>query len=225
MRKTKLNTGTKIELELYDESGIRSAPVLISQFEDVFPDESMEILSPILEGRIYPVHRGTHMGVIYEKEGELYKFDAVALERTLEGNIHILKIKPISAEEPIQRRNFFRFNCVMDVEYRFYAYKDVKPESRGDFIKGITKDISGGGICLCSDKKPEYGWYVEGILMLKEKIKFVGRVVRVINVHDRGKFNYDIGIEFDDIGNMSRERVIGFIFDEQRKLLKKGWTK
>ena len=110
------------------------------------------------------------------------------------------------------------------MEYRFFESGEIKPEDRGNFEKGITKDISGGGICLCTNAKPEYGWFVEGWLALNERIKFTGRVVRVINVYDRGKYNYDVGIEFVEIANMDRERVIGFIFDEQRKLLKKGWT-
>jgi c-di-GMP-binding flagellar brake protein YcgR len=225
MIKTKLTLGTKLELELYDANGDKIVPTLISQFEAVLPDGSMEILSPILEGRIYPVHRGTNLDVIYEKNGDLYRFASQALGRKLEGNIHLLRIKPLSEVEKIQRRYFFRFNCVRDVDYRIFAHRETKEEERGDYKKGITKDISGGGICLCSDIRPEIGWYVEGKLLLNQDILFIGRVVRVINIHDRGKYNYEIGIEFDDISNMNRERIIGYIFEEQRKLLKKGWTK
>lgn len=224
MYKTKLTLGTKLELELYDESGNRIVPVLVSQFEAITPDNTLEILSPIHEGRIYPVHRGSSLDVIFEKNGDLYRFSAVALERKLVGNIHILRIKPVSEEEQIQRRVFFRFNCILDIQYRYFA-KWTKPDDRGTYEKGLTKDISGGGLCLCSSSKPEYGWFVDGILMANVKIPFIGRVVRVINVHDKGKFNYDIGVEFMQIANMDRERIISYIFDEQRKLLKKGWTK
>ena len=225
MYKTKLTLGTKLELELCDENGNKIVPVLVSQYEATLPDEEMEILSPILEGRIFPVHRGTHMDVVYEKDGDLFKFVAIALERRLVGNIHILRIKPVSEEEQIQRRYFYRFDCIRDIQYRVFADMVIPPEDRGKFENGITKDISGGGVCLCSNIKPEYGSFVEGILMLNEKIRFIGRIVRVINVHDKGKFNYDVGVEFAEIPNMSRERIISFIFDEQRKLLKKGWTK
>lgn len=225
MIKTKLTLGTKLELELLDTNGKRIAPTLISQFEAVLPDDSMEILSPILEGRIFPVHRGTHLDVIYEKNGDLFKFASEAIGRRLEGNIHLLRIKPLSEEEQVQRRYFFRFDCVRDIEYRMFADRQTPAEERGDFKSGITKDISGGGICLCADFKPELGWYVESMLRLNRDIPFIGRVVRVINVHERGKFNYEVGIEFVEITNMNRERIISYIFDEQRKLLKKGWTK
>ena len=85
MIKTKLTLGTKLELELYDANGDKIVPTLISQFEAVLPDGSMEILSPILEGRIYPVHRGTNLDVIYEKNGDLYRFASQALGRKLKG--------------------------------------------------------------------------------------------------------------------------------------------
>jgi len=225
MIKTKLTLGTKLELELYDANGDRIVPTLISQFESILPDGSMEILSPIMEGRIYPVRRGTHLNVIYEKDGDLFTFAAQAVDRRLEGNIHLLRIMPLSGEEQIQRRYFFRFKCVRDVEYRTFAERETREEERGDFRVGITKDISGGGICLCTDTKLEIGWHVEGRLKIHQAIPFIGRVVRVINVHDRGRYSYENGIEFVEITNMNRERIISYIFEEQRKLLKKGWIK
>jgi len=225
MIKTNLTLGTKLELEIYAANGEKVVPTLISQFEAILPDGTMEMLSPILEGRIYPVRRGTHLHVIYEKDGKLYTFVSEALDRRLEGNIHILQIRPLSEEEQIQRRYFFRFKCVRDVEYRMFADRDSGEEERGDFKVGITKDISGGGICLCTDSKPEIGWFVEGRLKIHQVIPFIGRVVRVINVNDRGRYNYEVGIEYIEITNMNRERIISYIFEEQRKLLKKGWTK
>jgi len=225
MIKTNLTLGTKLELELYDANRDRIVPTLISQFEAILPDGSMEILSPIMEGRIYPIRRGTHLNVIYEKNGNLFTFASQALDRRFEGNVHLLRIMPLSEEEQIQRRYFFRFKCVRDVEYRIFAHSETMEEERGDFKEGITKDISGGGICLCTDIKPEIGWYVEGRLKIHQAIPFIGQVVRVINVHDHGKYNYEVGIEFVEITNMNRERIISYIFEEQRKLLKKGWTK
>lgn len=224
MINTKLTLGTKLELELYDANGNKMVPTLVSQFEAVLPDDTMEILSPILEGRVFPVRRGTRMDVIYQKDGEVYRFASEAIERKLEGNVHYLRIRPLTEEEKIQRRYFYRFSCVRDIEYRMYADPKEKEES-GAFRKGLTKDISGGGICFWSDIKPEIGWYVEGRLYLNREIPFVGRVIRVIDIREQGRYNYEIGVEYTDITNMNRERVIGFIYEEQRKLLKKGWTK
>jgi c-di-GMP-binding flagellar brake protein YcgR len=224
METIKLTLGDKLEVELYDSSNQRIQPLLVSQFERHLPDGSMEIHAPIQGGRIFPVHRGVEMDVIYERKGELYKFRAVALERNVDGSIYLLRIMPKSGEEHIQRRVFFRFGCILDVQYRMFADKNTKVEDRGAFLKGITKDISGGGICLLTNEKPDYGWYIEGKLDIGFSLNFIGRVVRVINIRDKGKFKYESGIEFVDIREQDREKVISFVFDSQRKLLKKGWS-
>jgi len=220
----RLTLGNKLEVELYDSNNERIQPLLVSQFERYLPDGSMEILAPIHGGRIFPVHRGVEMDIIYERKGELYKFRAAALERSIDGNIYLLRIMPISGEEHLQRRNFFRFACLQDVRYRMFENRDTREEERGEYVRAITKDISGGGLCLLTNLQPVHGWFVEGNLDVGSKLCFKGRIVRVIDIHDKGKFRYEAGIEFVDIDEKVRQKVIGFIFESQRKLLKKGWS-
>ncbi len=224
METIKLNLGDKLEIELYNSNGERVSPLLVSQFEGTLPDGSMEILAPIKGGRIFPVYRGVNMGVIYEKSGELYKFIGEAVERRISGNVFLLRIMPKSGAEHMQRRFFFRFNCILDVRYRLFEKKDTNNADKGDYKKAITKDISGGGLCILTNEEPVYEWYLDGIIDIGNGVRFIGKVVRVINVHDKGKFNYEAGIEFIDISDLEREKVISFIFDSQRKMLKKGWS-
>ncbi len=224
METIRLTLGNKLEVELFNQNNERIPPQLVSQFERFLPDGSIEVLAPIHSGRIYPVRRGVEMDIIYQRQGDLYKFRAVALERTFAGNIYLLRIMPISGEEHLQRRFFFRYNCILDICYRMFANKDTKSEERGSFIKSIIKDISGGGLCLFINEKPGYGYYVEGNLDIGSNLHFIGRIVRVINIHDKGPYKYEVGIEFIDIKDLEREKVISFIFDSQRKSLKKGWS-
>ncbi|MGI6085996.1 MAG: flagellar brake protein [Acetivibrionales bacterium] len=224
METIKLSLGNKLELELYNSNGERISPLLASQYERTLPDGSMEILAPIKGGRIFPVHRGVEMGVIYEKNGELFSFKAEAVERRIAGNIYLLRIMPKSGAEHIQRRFFFRFDCILDLKYRLYEKRDTNNEDRGDYKKAITKDISGGGLCILTKEEPHYGWFIDGVINVGNEVSFTGRVVRVINVHDKGKFNFESGVEFIEISESEREKVISFIFDSQRKLLKKGWS-
>ena len=224
METIKLKLGAKLEIELYNSNGERVSPLLISQYERLLPDGSMEILAPIKGGRIFPVYRGVEIGVIYEKSGELYKFIGEAIERRLSGNIFLLRIMPKSSAEHLQRRGFFRFDCIFDIKYRLFEKKDTNNADKGEYKKAITKDISGGGLCILTNEEPEYGWYLDGIIEIGSNIRFIGKVVRVINVHDKGNFHYEAGIEFIDISDPEREKVISFIFDSQRKMLKKGWS-
>lgn len=218
-----LALGDKLELELYDNNGEHIMPLLVSQFETLLLDGTMEILAPIHGGRIFPVHFGTRMDVIYENDGKLFKFIATALKRRVSGNILLLKIQPQSGGERYQRRTFFRFSCLLDVQYRIFEQKTTKKEDRGNFKNAVTKDLSGGGLCLLINEKPARDCFLECILNVGHEVRVIGRIIRVINIHDKGNFDYEVGIEFVEITKVERERVISFIFDLQRKLLKKGW--
>lgn len=224
MKPKDLRTGLKLELELYDENGDVIRPALVSQFESIDAEEVIEILTPIREGVLYPVHKGDKMGVIYEKDGDLFSFTAVMLERKREGNVHLLRIKALTEIQRIQRRSFFRFDTVQDVSYRLFESVLLEDEERGPFKKSITKDISGGGVCILMEDKPSMGNLIEGELQLSGDVKFMGKVVRVIAMRESGRFKYEIGVMFTKIDNRSRERIISFIFETQRNLLKKGWS-
>ncbi len=224
MEAIKLAIGNKLELELYDKNNESKMPLLASQFETLLTDGTMEILAPIHEGRLFPVHRNTTMDVIYQKDGDLFKFLAVVIERKTSGNIRLLRIQPITGEERTQRRNFFRFGCLLDVDYHMLKHKPTKNEELGEFKKAVTKDLSGGGLCLLINEKPHNNWFIMGTIDVGAKVHFIGRIVRVTNTPEKGRFKYEVGIEFDEITNLEREKIIGFIFDSQRKLLKKGWS-
>ncbi|NMA65988.1 MAG: hypothetical protein GX957_07065 [Clostridiaceae bacterium] len=223
MNNSKLKIGDKVEIEINDEFYDLEQP-LVSQYEIQLPDGTMEILSPIHKGRLFYIARNTKIDVIYEHKGDLFKFGAIVLGNRFSGRIALLRIQPVTEEKRIQRRRFFRLNCVLDIEYRIFEKEDMPVEERGDFKKSITKDISGGGICFLLNEKPRHGWLMEGKLKISDQeVKFDGRVLRIVPTNSEKGYKYEIGLEFIKISNRHREKLISFIFDYQRKLLKKGW--
>ncbi|NLM27461.1 MAG: flagellar brake protein [Clostridiaceae bacterium] len=229
MEYREIGLGTKIELELYDEDGNRLAPVLISQYE-TYDEESnvAEIHIPFFEGNIYPVHQYTVMDVIFSKENDTYMFKAEAVQRFYHDNLAMLKVKPITPIIRIQRRAFYRMDCVLDVRYR--ALGDTIPNDdkiKGEFSEVKTKDISGGGICMLIEEKLEKSSFIEAFIQLEpgNEIRFIGEVVRSNTVRKRGRLMYETGIEYKKIENRDREKIIGYIFEVQRERLKKGWLK
>ncbi|NLO93202.1 MAG: hypothetical protein GX389_02965 [Clostridiaceae bacterium] len=219
-----LSLGDKIEIEIYDSNGERKNPVLVSQYEKTLKDGSMVIMAPIHAGRLYPIHYGDKLGIVFEKNKELYKFNAEAAEKRWVGKVLMLRIIPKSGVTHLQRRNFFRLNIVLDTQYRMFAEREVKEQERGDFKKTISKDISGGGVCLLANEKPILNWYIEGKIDIDAEIRFVGKIVRSVPLENNGRYSYEMGVEFVEIRDADREKVIGFIFKSQRKMLKKGWS-
>lgn len=226
MKYRQIGLGTKIELELYDEDGNRIHPALVSQYE-TYDEESnvVEILAPFYEGNIYPVHQYMVMDVIFSKENDTYMFKGEAIQRFNQGNIAMIKVKPVTPIRKIQRRTFFRMDCTLNVRYRIFDENIPDDEIKGEFSEVKTKDISGGGICMLTDEKLKKSSYIEAFIQLDNEIRFVGKIVRSNAIKKRGKLMYETGVEYKKIENRDREKIIGYIFEVQRARLKRGWFK
>lgn len=226
MRYRQIGIGTKIELELYDSNGDKLTPVLVSQYETY--DEKtnqMEIHVPFYEGKIVPVHSGAIMDVIFSKGSDTYAFKAQAISREVQETIAILKIQPVSPIGKIERRSFFRMNCALEAEYRIVETLPIEDTGQEIFLRTITRDISGGGVCLVTDSRLKKGTMLEAYLMLERKVRFMGVVARSIEFREKGKIMYETGIEFKMIENRDRERIISYVFESQRDRLKKSWLR
>ncbi len=88
----------------------------------------------------------------------------------------------------------------------------------------LTRDISGGGLGLLFEDKPELGMNIEGILDVAGEIRFIGVIVRIEPVEEQAAYRYEAGVSFTEISNHDRECLISHIYQAQRNLLKKGWT-
>lgn len=226
MKYRHVGLGTKLELDLFNEEGKKVPAIFVSQFGGYDEETNiMEIYAPIFQGNIYPVFPKMQMDVIFSKGKETFSFSAEAIERIYQGNIALLYIKPVSRIEKVERRSFFRMECHLEILYRTSLFLLPENEVHGDFISSKTLDISGGGICLITEDKLENGLYVEAVLKLKQKIRFVGTVARSYEAKNKGKIIYKTGIEFIRIKNKDREEIISYIFRTQRDLLKRGLIK
>jgi PilZ domain. len=86
--------------------------------------------------------------------------------------------------------------------------------------EGIIKDISGGGVKLATNKRLNINDEVLIEFTLPGSVNFSLNGVVTRNVKNGA--NFDVGISFKDIDTNSREKIVSFIFAEQRKLLKRG---
>ena len=132
-----------------------------------------------------------------------------------------MKIQTLSQINKIQRREFFRFEANLPIRYRIFESANSK--SNQEFIEAVTRDISGGGLCIRLIEPVEMDKYIECELILSTKVKFIGKVVRLTEYDTlHGQYKYEIGVSYKNIDEPMREKIISYIFQEQRRLLKKG---
>ncbi len=118
-----------------------------------------------------------------------------------------------------ERRKFVRLNTNVDVKWA--KITDEKESLLGDL--SVTKNISGGGICLTV-----YGGnitesdflYLEIELPTKRIIKTKGKVVWVGEfeiIGGRYEKRYDVGVEFLEIKDEDIEEINKFVFSITNK--------
>jgi c-di-GMP-binding flagellar brake protein YcgR len=208
-----IRLGSKIEVVFINNE---NKGAFISQFEDI-KNEKIVISSPTKEGQILAIDIGTKLLVHFIHNCDLYRFRAKVINKFKKDNLYYLEIKKTDVFESVQRREFYRYKTILDIDFRIVNL-DIKSK-----IKGIVKDISGGGVCLVTSKNLKKNELLNCKLYLKDesKIDFEGKVVRIKKIESTyNKKEY--GIRFFNISYKDRETIIRYIFIEEIKLRKKG---
>ncbi len=224
MNINEIQSGTKLELSIYNIMGEIIKKNLVSELEWVEEQGTAVIAAPVSEGVIFPVRVGAYIDVYFENNSSYFTFKAKLIHRGLKDNIALLRIEARSEITRIQRRQFFRFECLVNVAYRVLEPANDEESDKIRYINTYTKDLSGGGIRMVTDERLEKNSIVECILSLgnEKTVKFKGKIIRSTKIDLDWLNKFDNSITFHEIENKDREQIIRFIFAEQRRLRKKG---
>lgn len=211
-----VNIGDRIEIKV---KGQKKGKIYVSQVLDKFNENKYLISGPIQKSAFIPIHESDVIMVKYFKEGKgRFIFDAIVNKRIID-KVYKLEIERISNIKRLQERNYYRLPIKLKViknhklEENGYSH-EVEEEC-------LTADLSGGGLKLLCCYRHEIG--DEVICNFKEGLELtvIGEVIRVEEVENT-EYKYAVGIKFTSLTEEAREQIIKFIFEEQRKLRKKG---
>lgn len=211
------SAGDRVQLEVLDITG--RVHNYASQINSIYDNEYLDVLIPISKNQIVYLKSESILKVTTAKGDAVYKFDAKIVGK-LFGVVPLLKLQVVSDISKLQRRNFFRLKLIRDIEGRKVI--DLKGRVFGEKFKGNMLDISGGGILFNSTVLLEEKEIIEITLDLNgKKLILFGTVLRrVFNNNPKAPYSY--GIKFERITEFERNQITKFIFEEQRKLIKKG---
>lgn len=214
-----LSLGDKIEItrsKFNTDATYENQKSYTSIVQDIGDDEIV-ISAPVENGKIIPLELGTsYMLAIYTKGG-LYKCRGKVSHRGKKNQLHLIKLTILSDMKKSQRREFYRLDCIMPINF---AMKDSN-----DWYHGLVVDISGGGLRFTSKEnlrtKPELICKFEVNIQNEVRtLEILGQVIdsRIV---DFDTMKYETRVKFDDIPNEDRENIIKYIFEEQRKRRKR----
>jgi len=169
---------------------------------------------------IVPLLPGDTIKIIYTDNMAVYTFVSRVIQQNSEDMGTVVLGAPLEVKR-IQRRNFVRLDCRLKVVLQKLNDK-LAPD--GEAFTAGTVDVSGGGMMFECDVLLNAGDVLQATLHLNDKdtVRGIGRVIRFARNSSKNRYGFSAGFEFTLIEETERDKIIRFIFNQQRDLRRKG---
>ena len=205
-----------------------------SQVLDFGGDRTAQIAMPISEGKVIPLEIDDDYNLCFFTNSGLYQCTAQIKKRYTENRMYVMDVIFLTPLKKFQRRKFYRLDCLFPIRYRivpkeqFEKKNEAEQDNEKDEIlweEGTISDLSGGGIRFHGNVECKKGDFVEIVLplSLQSGIIPLSLYMKVVScVHFEGsRVAYETRGEFLNINEKERETVIKYVFEEQRRRMRK----
>ena len=234
-----ITPGCKIELQavnrVNEEDKQSTKKVYTSKVYDIISEDRMEIAMPMEQTNLIllPVD-GEYDLVFYGNNNNLYQCFARIIDRYKSNNSYILVVEMTSNLRKFQRREYYRFSCALEMCARPLVEEEVKAVEQKEayFLtpglplkRSVIVDISGGGLRFMSDQQyePESLIYCNYHLVSEKEnteCEIVGKILSAKEIENK-KGTYEHRVQYVNMGAGEREKIIKYIFEEERKNLRR----
>lgn len=192
----------------------------ISQIAGIY-DGYMDVLNPIYKSSLVYFRNDELLSVVIPKKEAVYEFKSKVTERSF-GKVSLLRLKILSELNRVQRRDYYRLKITRTIELKKINTNKKEEENNG-YYEGILADISGGGVLFFSKLELNLNDLIKLKISLDENKTFeLNGIIKRKEFNIEKSFLYEYGAEFKNMKRIDRDILIKFIYDEQRKLLKRG---
>lgn len=230
--------GDKLELVLVEHrpgtNEEAAKRVYTSKVNDILSEDQLEIMMPMEKTKLILLPVDTEYDMAIYTDHGLYQCFVRVVDRYKSDNMYLLVVELTSNLRKNQRREYYRFSCALEMCSRNLEEEEIQAvESRELFElvpglplkRSVIVDISGGGLRFVSNQKYEpesliycsYHLVVDGSKRLYE---VVGKVLGSKEVENR-KGVFEHRVQYVNISESVREQIIKYIFQEERKNMKK----
>jgi c-di-GMP-binding flagellar brake protein YcgR len=241
-----ITLGDKIDIRLsqqirQEHNGGDPAPVYQSSVCDDLSESEIEITMPSIGGRMVLLQVDAECEFVFFAKGGMYRCIGNVHKRYKKDGLYLLTVIMKTDPVKIQRREFFRVDYVTQMEYysiseeiaQMKTMKEVllaienTQDAKEDAQKGQgnTQDISGGGTRFSSREPMERDSYLLLVFHLSnermdESFELIGQVIATEpNPKVAGLYINRIAFLFKNLKD--RERIVRFVFEEERRIRSK----
>lgn len=232
-----ISVGNKIELQAVDriseeQGGERK--IYQSRVHDILSEDSLEITMPMEKTKLILLPVDSEFDLVFYGESGLFQCFARITDRYKSNNVYILAVELTSNLRKYQRREYYRFSCALEMCARNLQEEEIQAiESKMPYMltsglpmkQSVIVDISGGGLRFLSAMKyePDSLMYICYSLVKngeKKKYEVIGRVLSVKEAVNRPG-TYEHRVKYYNMDTDTREEIIKYIFEEERKSRRK----
>lgn len=209
-----------------------------SSVVDFLSEKNLEVTMPTFDGKMVLFREGIRCEMILYTQSGLYSCNCIVRKRYKTDNLYLLDMELLSMPIKFQRREFFRMDCSIEMSYYEISRETANLETTAEILselhdegaeevhkKAVMLDISGGGLRFSCDEKLKTGSYVL-VMTTLENMVVQGKFILVVQIVDgyeapntQGKYFNRGKFVFKDLKD--REKIVRFVFEEERKIRKK----
>lgn len=214
-----VEVGNRVEITLASDEKSKS---FISVVEDLFENNLVLMHMPISYGNIVKLPMQYDYKMMFYTEKGMFKYTARIIKYISQGNFNFMLVELSSDAEKFQRREFFRYECIIEFKFDklFEDETSIKFDADTILATGIIKDISAGGIRFLADETVGSGSIVKCNIPLKyDRLICAAKIIAVQNF-PKSNYKYQYRAEFVDLKETDKDIIVKYIFEEQRKKMK-----
>ncbi|MBR1865885.1 MAG: PilZ domain-containing protein [Lachnospiraceae bacterium] len=227
-----IDIGVKLDIERMDDRLSQregEKQIYVSQVLDETENGNLLVAMPIKEGKVIPFSVGQQLVATFYTKSGLLQGHVIVAGRFKKGELFLMEISLNTQFKRVQRREFFRYDCRMPLEYRLvgeeeqrllteYADYDVS-KLNPEWRNAAMIDLSGGGMHFVSTSREANGSLIQVRFEIKiaEEVQIVcvfATVLRCSQNENQSRL-YNTHIKFQGIDKKLQEQIVRFIFEEQ----------
>lgn len=98
----------------------------ISKLLDMSEDGTISAAMPIEKNQLILLEVGIRYRVTFYTEKGLYACDSIVTKRYKVNNVYVAELKALETPRKIQRREYYRFPCLLEIEYYVFQEKEYE---------------------------------------------------------------------------------------------------
>ena len=229
--------GTRIELKSSGDSWMHQdeeKKVHISEVYDVVSEDRIDVMMPMEQGKLVLLPINAEYNIAFYSQKGLFQCEAQVADRYKSNNMYVLSMNLTSSLKKLQRREYYRFSCAIEAETRILSeYETMATRSNPHFEtnqneemqKAVIVDISGGGMRFVSQARyeEESGVFCKYTLVqndIQKQYQVTAKILKVKELDNRPDLR-EYRIKYTNISRADREDIIHYIFEEERRIIRK----